>query len=81
VVRRKDLTVCILLLIEGGADSPPEPAPSDIPMRMNGGMRPLKPYGGEMDHPDSEHTGYHIPTGAGLYIPGAGTIYNYTAIH
>jgi hypothetical protein len=62
-------------LIVGGSDSPPEPAPSDIPMRMNGGMRPLKPYGmvSEMDHhPDSEHTGYHIPTGAGLYIPGAG---------
>lgn len=60
----------IFLLIEGGADSPPEPAPSD--MRMNGGLRSLKPYGGELD-PDSELSGYHhVQTGAGLYLPQGG---------
>jgi len=55
----------------GGADSPPEPAPSELPMRMNGALRPLKPYGhppSDMDG-DSEHGGYHIQPGSGLYLP------------
>jgi len=40
-------------------------------MRMNGALRPLKPYGhppSDMDG-DSEHGGYHIQPGSGLYLP------------
>ena len=54
--------------LPGGIDSPPEPAPSDLPMRMNGGLRPLKPSYGDMDG-DSEHSGYHIQPGSGVYLP------------
>lgn len=52
----------------GGPDSPPEPAPSEIPMRMNGGLRTLKSaYVGDLDG-DVEHPAYHLQPGSGLYL-------------
>lgn len=60
----------LCLFAGGGNDSPPEPAPSDLPMRHNGGLtRPLKSnYGVDLDV-DSEHSGYHLQGNSGVYHP------------
>ncbi|CAG7707261.1 unnamed protein product [Allacma fusca] len=62
-----NLTNRLNITQNGGVDSPPEPAPADLPMRMNGALRSLKPNYGDIEG-DSELSGYHIQPGTGAYL-------------